>query len=194
MGFVEELSAVVADRDAIEPLVQRRSFSPGNCVIEQGQIDRNIYLPENGLIKLTYLRSNGAELTKGFIEPKELFASLTSTLTDQPSRFSAVCLSPVDLEWMPARKFGELGQGNPAMLAYSNEMFRNLALRNEEREYDFLCLTAEERYEKFLAQSPHIAAQITQVEIAAFLGITPVALSRIRRRRLSRKAKVEHET
>lgn len=189
MGFVEEFSKAGVKANAIETSIKRRSFAVGDYVIEQGQIDRNIYLPQSGLIKLSYLRAEGSELTKGFIEPGGIFASLISTLTGQPSRFSAVCLTPVELEAMPVRLFRELGEENPAMLTYSSQMFRNLALRNEEREYDLLCLSAEERYEKFVAQSPEIVRQITQAEIAAFLGITPVALSRIRGRRASRATK-----
>lgn len=186
MGFVEEFSEAGVNASAIETSIRRRSFSVGDYVIEQGQIDRSIYLPQTGLIKLTYLRPEGAELTKGFILPGELFASLTSTLMDQPSRFSAVCLTSVALEVIPARLFGELVEENPDMQAYSSRLFRNLALRNEEREYDLLCLSAEKRYEKFVTQSPEIVRQITQAEIAAFLGITPVALSRIRGRRATR--------
>jgi CRP-like cAMP-binding protein len=186
MGFVEEFSEAGVSASAIETSIKCKSFAVGECVFEQGQIDRNIYLPQTGLIKLTYLRAEGSELTKAFIEPGKIFASLISTLTGQPSRFSAICLTPVELEVMPARLFRELGKENPTMLTYSNQMFRNLALRNEEREYDLLCLSAEERYEKFVTKSPEIVRQITQAEIAAFLGITPVALSRIRGRRATR--------
>ena len=183
MGFLKVLSDASVDASAVAASIRRQKFATGDAIIEQGEMNRNIFLPANGLIKLVYRRPSGVEYTKGFIEPGEVFASLTSTLTDRPSRFSAICLTHVDLEVMPARVFGELSKNDPAMLAFSDQMFRNLALRNEEREYDFLCLSAEERYEKFLTRSPRIAEQLTQIEIAAYLGITAVALSRIRRRR-----------
>ena len=48
--------------------------------------------------------------------------------------------------------------------------------------YDLLCRSAEERYRVFLAQEPALADRLTQSDIARYLGITAIALSRIRRR------------
>jgi CRP-like cAMP-binding protein len=40
--------------------------------------------------------------------------------------------------------------------------------------------TAEERYQSFLDLYPHLANRLSQVQIAAFLGVTPEFLSRLR--------------
>ena len=53
-------------------------------------------------------------------------------------------------------------------------------MKKERREYEFLCLSAEERYRLLIKRSPDLVRQVTQNEIARYLGITPVALSRIR--------------
>jgi len=42
--------------------------------------------------------------------------------------------------------------------------------------------TAEERYQLFLETYPHLFNRLSQVQIAAYLGITPEFLSRIRGR------------
>src|SRR5258708_5146052 len=42
--------------------------------------------------------------------------------------------------------------------------------------------TAEERYKSFLEIYPHLANRLSQVQIAAFLGISPEFLSRLRNR------------
>jgi hypothetical protein len=52
----------------------------------------------------------------------------------------------------------------------------------EQREYEFLQLSAEERYRQFCAERPEHLAQIPQHQVASYIGITPVALSRIRAR------------
>lgn len=183
MGFIKTLSAASVDTSLLTNVIQSREYPLGRQVIEQGAVNNNIYIINSGLIKLVYHQPSGTDYTKCFIEPNVIFASLSSTLAQQPSRFSAICLTSVTLERIPASEFEELARRDQAMQSYFNQMLRNLALRNEEREYDFLCLTAEERYEKFVNQSPHIANKVTQIEIAAYLGITPVALSRIRARR-----------
>jgi hypothetical protein len=40
--------------------------------------------------------------------------------------------------------------------------------------------TAEERYQSFLVLYPHLTNRLSQVQIAAFLGVTPEFLSRLR--------------
>jgi CRP/FNR family transcriptional regulator, anaerobic regulatory protein len=43
--------------------------------------------------------------------------------------------------------------------------------------------TAQERYEAFLAQYPHLALRLPNTQIASYLGITPEYLSEIRSER-----------
>jgi CRP-like cAMP-binding protein len=58
-------------------------------------------------------------------------------------------------------------------------------IKKEAREREFLLFSAEERYRSFLDEYPHLENRIKQHQIASYLGITPVALSRIRSMRLS---------
>ena len=54
--------------------------------------------------------------------------------------------------------------------------------RRLQREASLLQASAEQRYLALLAQRPQLAGRIAQHHIAAWLGITPVGLSRIRAR------------
>ena len=51
-----------------------------------------------------------------------------------------------------------------------------------EREREFLLFDAETRYKSFLNTFPGLERRIKQHLIASYLGITPVALSRIRKK------------
>ncbi len=55
-------------------------------------------------------------------------------------------------------------------------------IKKEKREWELLQLSAEERYRRFLKEYPGLERRIKQHYIATYLGITPVALSRIRRK------------
>lgn len=63
-----------------------------------------------------------------------------------------------------------------------NEFLLALAMKKEQREYEFLCLSAAERYLLFCQREAELVPRLSQLDIARYLGITPVALSRIRRR------------
>ena len=52
-------------------------------------------------------------------------------------------------------------------------------IKREQREADFLKFTAEERFTRFVNRYPNLAKQLKKKDIASYLGITPVSLSRL---------------
>jgi CRP-like cAMP-binding protein len=54
--------------------------------------------------------------------------------------------------------------------------------RKEHREMELLTLSPEERYRNFLRNYPTLATVIRQRDIASYVRVTPVALSRIKSR------------
>jgi CRP-like cAMP-binding protein len=62
------------------------------------------------------------------------------------------------------------------------EFLLALYMKKEQREYELLSLPAAERYQRLCAEDPDLIEQVTQNDIALYLGITPVALSRIKKR------------
>jgi CRP-like cAMP-binding protein len=67
-----------------------------------------------------------------------------------------------------------------------NRIFRvlleNSFMHQQERLSQLFSSTAEERYQSFLETYPHLLTRLSQVQIAAYLGVTPEFLSRIRNR------------
>jgi CRP-like cAMP-binding protein len=61
-------------------------------------------------------------------------------------------------------------------------LIENSYVRLQQRLLQNISSTAEERYKFFLDVYPHLANRLAQVQIAAFLGITPEFLSRLRNR------------
>ena len=62
-------------------------------------------------------------------------------------------------------------------------LMENSFVRLQERLLQNISSTAEQRYQTFLDSYPHLINRLSQVQIAAFLGITPEFLSRLRNRR-----------
>ena len=59
-------------------------------------------------------------------------------------------------------------------------LIENGFIHLQERLLQNISSTAEERYQSFLELYPHLINRLSQVQIAAFLGITPEFLSRLR--------------
>ncbi|MDR3713284.1 MAG: Crp/Fnr family transcriptional regulator [Puia sp.] len=62
-------------------------------------------------------------------------------------------------------------------------LVENSFVRLQERLLQNISSTAEERYRSFLEVYPYLVSRLSQVQIAAYLGITPEFLSRLRNRR-----------
>ena len=59
-------------------------------------------------------------------------------------------------------------------------LVENAFVRLQERLLQNISSTAEERYQSFLELYPHLTNRLSQVQIAAFIGVTPEFLSRLR--------------
>lgn len=73
-------------------------------------------------------------------------------------------------------------QDDPEVAAYLLDTLMRLAAERFGREAGLALHSAERRYLDLLARQPGILASVPLRQVAAWLGITPVALSRIRRR------------
>ena len=61
-------------------------------------------------------------------------------------------------------------------------MAERVAISKQLREGEFLLDSAETRYCRLLEENPRLVERLDQYHIASYLGITDVALSRIRRK------------
>jgi CRP-like cAMP-binding protein len=69
----------------------------------------------------------------------------------------------------------------PKLERWFRILMQNAYTREQLRAIDNLSLPVEERYASFVAKYPLIASQVTQKQIASYLGITPEFLSTIRK-------------
>ena len=154
----------------------------GDHVFRQGDEDRTFYLLREGLLKAYYSSADGRESVKSFIQPGEFIGSLTAVHEDNRCSFSLVCLEPATLLQLEFRALYSASRQHLEIAGRLIDFLLGFAMKKERREMEFLSLSAEERYRLLVARSPELVGRLKQKDIAHYLGITPVALSRIRAR------------
>lgn len=154
----------------------------GHYLFRQGDTNPDFYIVQSGLLKAYYLSSDGKENIKSFIMPGDNIGSLTASYAKQPSTFNLVCLKPCTLIKLSFDALYETSRHDPELSASIVDFLLKFALKKETREYELLCLSAEERYRRLVENAPMLFEKVTQNEIARYLGITPVGLSRIKKR------------
>mgnify|MGYP000029324209 FL=1 len=170
------------DRHRLGQSIRVQAFKRGTTIFNSGEVCTDIYLIRSGLVKLDYCTRDGKELIKSFIAEGEVFGSLYSQLTGKGATYSAVALEDVEVDMLSYSVLEALCKNNPELQNVLLSFFQQLALSKEIREYEFLCLSAQDRYQSFCDQNPDLVTRIRQADLALYLGITPVALSRLKHR------------
>jgi CRP/FNR family transcriptional regulator, anaerobic regulatory protein len=158
------------------------TYEKGQVILHQGDVASDIFILQSGLVKLVYPTLNGDEWIKSFIVDRGLFGSVDDGDAAQPSRFAAIpiessVVAQLPLDWVK-RAIANDTELTAAYVAFSGWVRR----RKEEREEVLLCKSAEQSYLNFISTNAALAKRLPQGDIAHYLGITPVAFSRIKRR------------
>jgi CRP-like cAMP-binding protein len=136
-----------------------------------------------GFLREYFVMSDGTERTKAFVRAGESTGSLADLLSKRPSRAFIVAEEPSRVFVADYAQLRALAEIKPRWALWTLRMVEGMFLWKAEREYELLGLDAKARYEAFAARYPGLESRIAARHVASYLGITPVHLSRLRRRR-----------
>ncbi len=159
----------------------------GEHIFTQGIPDRTLYLVQSGILKAYYTSADGKEFIKSFLSPGDVIGSLTSAVSGDNCSFSLICLEPATLVAIPFDTIQEYSKDDLELATTLIDLLLNFGMKKEKREFELLCLSAEERFRQLLESTPELLDKVTQNDLARYLGITPVGLSRIKKRVIDRE-------
>lgn len=160
-----------------------RIFPAGAYLVEAGQVATDLHFLITGLARFYYLKANGKEFNKSFLGKGQVVGSMSSLVLGAASPFYVQALVCCESLTISQQDFQRLSHEHGDWGLLRLRLLEQLALKQEQRAADFLLLSAQERYEKFLQEYGHLTELIANYHVASYLGITDVALSRIRRRK-----------
>ena len=167
---------------ALKGRLMTKTYKKGAHLFHAGDVFPHVVFMTRGLVKFSYTTHDGKEWIKSFVDGRGVFASLSSQLIDAPSTFSACCLERTDVLLCRSADLENAYKNDPQLAHALLKMHQMVGLKKELREHAFLCRSAEQRYADFMLENKDLADRITQVDMARYLGITPIALSRIKKR------------
>ena len=154
----------------------------GDHIFRQGDQNRNMYVVIKGLMKAYYLTPDGKENVKTFLKETNFIGSISACFSNTECTFNLMCLEDSELLEVGFDAVDTETKSDLHTAQFMIQGLLGLASKKEQREYEFLCLSAEERFRLFIDREPNLTERLTQNDIARYLGVTPVALSRIRKR------------
>jgi CRP-like cAMP-binding protein len=154
----------------------------GQALLQAGQAWSQLFWLEQGALRLYYLDRDGHAANKNFYLDGAMLWPLTPALAGSPVDFWVEAVGASRVWVLPWRAWQDACADWPAWQALERRMLATLLDDKMRREQQFLQCSAEQRYQTLCATRPEWLARIPLRHLASYLGITDVALSRIRRR------------
>ncbi|RZU45342.1 CRP-like cAMP-binding protein [Fluviicoccus keumensis] len=179
---LNRISPLAAEDLALLTPLHRSYWPRGSHVLRAGETAKQVSFVVSGALREYYVLPDGHERTRSFNLPGDFAGSMSDLLAASPSRTWVTAETQTTLISADWSVYRQLTENNPAWARFARRMAEELYLRKVEREYELLALDAAARYQRTLLRWPDLETLFTQRDIASYIGITPVHLSRLRGR------------
>ena len=156
-------------------------------LLQAGDVCTMLAFVSQGCLRLYELDELGRERNLVFALEGQWMTDVESWRAHTPSTRNVDALEDSQLLLIDNASLDTLTKSAPQWDRYFQGVLEDAFKAAIGRISDFVGASAEERYLRFLSQSPELSQRIPLHQIASYLGITPQSLSRIRRELASRK-------
>lgn len=181
--FLQDLDRYAPlDKEAKEELAdhfKKRTIPKNGFLLGPGEVCSYFYLIETGLVK-SYSFQNDKEFVMAFFAEDMLFTELNSYLSGIPSKYLLIALEDTTCHLIHKQVIDSLCQRYHSMETWVRRLYESTSVCFMDRISEMLEENAKERYHRFVASHPGLMQRISLGEIANYIGITQVSLSRIR--------------
>ncbi|MGE8426986.1 MAG: Crp/Fnr family transcriptional regulator [Sphingobacterium sp.] len=178
-----ELSGVLPeDSQALFNMTRVVSLDANENYIRRGDTSRKLAFIAKGIMRSYSIKENGDEATLFLRWEEQFIASHDTIIHGKPSRFIYCALEPVRLLEMDYDVLETILKNHPQYEPLRNFFLMRMLAETLQMMESFVMQSPEERYRELLTERFNVVNRVPGKYIASMLGITPVSLSRIRKR------------
>lgn len=171
---------------AFTAMLQYKTIPKKTLLLTEGQPCNTISYVCSGAVRAYCLDKEGKESTIMFALADWWVTDMFCFLNHHPAMMYVEAIEDSCIYELSRTNFDLLLQQQPKFEKFFRVLMQNAYTREQLRTIENLTLTAEERYSRFINKYPQVIKQVTQKQIASYLGITPEFLSTIRRKKAGR--------
>lgn len=166
--------------DHLQRHLVKKLIRKGEHFLQLHQISRHIAYLETGLT-MHYSLHDGVEVPCNFSVEGDWMGSLKSFTSGSPTDVAIKALEDCWIQEISGEHAQELFNSSPRWLLFKSQLIQDVFFKITQHNADLAMLDAKERYYKFMQEKPELVNRVPQYYIAAYLGIKPQSLSRIRK-------------
>ena len=156
-------------------------------LLAEGKVCKYLSYVHSGTLRSYCLDKEGKESTIMFAVADWWVTDMYCYLNEKPAMMYIETIEDSSIFQLSRENFNKLFTDIPKFERFFRILMQNAYTREQLRIIENLTLTAEERYDRFINKYPQIVKQVTQKQIASYLGITPEFLSAIRKKKAQGK-------
>ncbi len=159
-----------------------KELEANTIITKEGEISKKVYMLISGIMYAYINSESGKQFNKKIFSPTSFVGALTSIITHKSSKLTYQALTKCKVFEVDFIKFMSLCKTDVDISNLYIKILESIFMQYERRSIELMSLNATQRYLKLRQRIPNIDELIPQFQIASFLGITAVQLSRIRKK------------
>lgn len=183
INFLESIAPFVKlspeSRTKLLSLMKKELLPKGHVLVPVGSICSSVYYLERGLARVFYLK-DGKEITEDFNAENSFTCSITGHITKKPDGRQIELLEPSTIWSLPYAELEKLYDDHHDIERLGRYLISQELADMHKRLTAIQFMSAQERYNNFIADYPSLLQRVPLGMISSYLGITQETLSRIR--------------
>lgn len=181
-SFIDFLQQQCLQPDEIASLCKQSEIielPARTTLVHQGSMAERFYFVVKGLCNACYYTAEGKQYSKEFYWKEGFMIGFEGLIMQLPSPYLLETLSPSLLVSLPISVMQTWRDERHPLYV---KLLENQLINKEMKERIMLLNSPEKRYQLFCQSFPELETKLADYQIAAYLGITPISLSRIKKR------------
>jgi CRP-like cAMP-binding protein len=164
-------------------LLERKQIKKKALLLKAGEPCRTFNYVTSGALRAFYVDAHDKEATIMFAVADWWITDMPCFINEKAAMINIEAISDSTIFQLTKADMDSLYTRIPKFERFFRILMQNAYIREQLRVLESLSLPAEARYDNFVKKYPAIIQQVTQKNIASYLGITPEFLSAIRSKR-----------
>ncbi|WP_317897593.1 Crp/Fnr family transcriptional regulator [Aurantibacillus circumpalustris] len=183
----KHISLTKKEEEYFISLLQGKKLKKKQFLVHENEFNKHTAFITKGCLRSYSIDRNGFEHIIQFAPPGWWIADIASVISNQPGKLNIDALEDSEMFMLSREDQLTLFEKNPKFERFFRIITENSIAANSHRLIDYMGLTAQERYFTFCNRYPMLMQSLPQKQIAAYIGVTPEFLSKIKAEYLKKK-------
>lgn len=179
--FYENVPDIKENWEKIKIMFKDVRVPPKTVLLREGEIANCLYFINQGCLRL-WFNDDGRDITFQFFFEQQEVSSFESFYNNEPSLFNLETVEFSQLTVIKKDDYQKILSMFPKLKEYSNQFMAERFVYYTRLFLSRIKNSPKERYLELCSEKSQILERVPHHYIASYLGITPVSLSRIRKR------------